>query len=436
VSLALGRRVAAEFLRRRQGEGPAAPMAVQRASIAFAPEAGQPLRLPERPGTLVYGALPALDLDAWLAIAPKDGGGALNFDLRAGLLDAYGRRAHNVIAKGAADAGGWSVNVSADELAGDLAYRGGQGGRLSAKLAHFRVPEEAPGASARAAARGAPKPRELPAIDFVAERFAWRGKQLGRVEVQAMPAGADWKVEKLAMANADSAMQADGLWRRGAAPFTALNFTLSATDTGAFLQRIGYAGMVRGARSKLHGVVSWRGDPAQFDPATLAGKLELDAQDGQFLEIDPGFGKLISLMSLQALPRRVTLDFRDVFSKGFAFDAIHAAAHVESGLMKVEEFRMRGSAAEVEMSGQVNLPQETQDLRVRVVPSLGSSAAGAVALVNPLAGAAALIAQWVLKNPLGQIFAYEYHVSGGWADPRVERVNKPPAAPEVERVSP
>src|SRR5439155_8439265 len=94
----------------------------------------------------------------------------------------------------------------------------------------------------------------------------------------------------------------------------------------------------------------------------------------QFLEVDPGLGKLVSLMSLQALPRRLTLDFRDVFSKGFQFDRIAADAQINHGLMAIREFRMRGSAAQVEMSGEVDLANETQNLRVRVVPSLGDSA--------------------------------------------------------------
>ena len=236
------------------------------------------------------------------------------------------------------------------------------------------------------------------------------------------------------MANPDSELSASGLWRRGAAPQISLQFALSATDTGKFLERVGYPGMVKGGHSKLHGAVSWQGESLAPDYPSLSGRLELDAQQGQFLEIDPGLGKLISLMNLQALPRRVTLDFRDVFSKGFAFDKIDARAQIERGVMNVEEFRMRGPAAEVEMSGETDLARETQNLKLRVVPSLGGSASTAVAIVNPLVGAAALIAQWVLKNPLGQLFAYEYAVTGSWAEPKVERLNAP--APPTERVSP
>jgi uncharacterized protein YhdP len=50
-------------------------------------------------------------------------------------------------------------------------------------------------------------------------------------------------------------------------------------------------------------------------------------------------------------------------------------------------------------------------------------------------GAAALIAQRMLKNPLGQILAYQYTVTGSWTDPKVVRIVTP-KVPEGERTSP
>jgi uncharacterized protein YhdP len=155
----------------------------------------------------------------------------------------------------------------------------------------------------------------------------------------------------------------------------------------------------------------------------------MQAESGQFLEIEPGLGKLIGLMSLQSLPKRITLDFRDVFSKGFQFDRITTAAQLERGVARLKDFRMRGSAADVEMRGEVDLTKETQDLRVRVVPSLalGDSAAVGLAIVNPVAGIAAAIAQRLLKNPLGQIFSFDYSVTGPWSDPKVAKIQAPPS---------
>jgi uncharacterized protein YhdP len=100
--------------------------------------------------------------------------------------------------------------------------------------------------------------------------------------------------------------------------------------------------------------------------------------------------------------------------------------------MQVREFRMRGSAAEVEMSGTADLARETQELRVRVVPGLGDSAATVIGLVNPLVGVSAAVAQHALSNPLGQIFARDFSVAGAWTDPQVTRLN-PPQRPSTSQ---
>jgi uncharacterized protein (TIGR02099 family) len=418
VSVALGSLARADVARRREGGA----MVVQRTAVWLMPGRDQPIRLPERPGTLVYGSLPEFDLDGWLPFFSGNGESkAVALDLKFGSLDAFGRRFSNVALRASAEAAGWSANVQADELAGDVSYRTAAGGRVIARLSHLTVPADTPGTKPRAAGR----PSELPALDLVAEDFTFRGKQLGRVELVASRDGEDWRIERASMVNPDASLTGRGTWR--AAPSrTAVQFDLHAGDVGSFLARVGHPDMVKAGKAQLKGSLAWQGDPATLDFPTLAGELELRAEDGQFLEIEPGLGKLISLMSLQALPRRIALDFRDVFSKGFQFDRITSAAQVERGVIKLKEFRMRGSAAEVEMTGEADIAQETQNLRVRVVPSLGDSAALGLTLVNPVAGVAAAIAQRLLKNPLGQIFAYDYSVSGSWSDPKVVKILPPP----------
>jgi uncharacterized protein (TIGR02099 family) len=416
ISASLGRLAAAEVLRRRQG----AEMVVQRAAVWMSPAAGQPIRLPERPGTLIYGTLPAFDLDRWLALSSGAGSGSTSLDVRIGALDAFGKRFNKVAVRAGADAVGWSATVSADEAAGEISYRNAGGGRLVARMERLRVPPDAPGARPQAAAS---TQQNLPAVDLIAEQFSFGDKPLGRVEIQAQRAGSDWRIERLAMANPDATLSAKGLWRRGVAQSTSVDFELQAADAGKFLARIGSPGLLRGGRVHLQGMLTWNGEPSVIDYASLSGDMQMQADDGQFLEVDPGIGKLISLMNLQALPRRVALDFRDVFSKGFQFDRITSSSHVERGVMAIHDFRMRGSAAQVEMAGTVDIAHETQDLKVRIIPSLGDSAAAALAFVNPLLLFPAAVAQRILKDPLGHIFSFEYAVSGTWSNPSVKRTN-------------
>jgi uncharacterized protein YhdP len=124
----------------------------------------------------------------------------------------------------------------------------------------------------------------------------------------------------------------------------------------------------------------------------------------------------------------MTLDFRDIFSDGFAFDTIAGTGAVAKGMLRTQDFSMNGPSAKVAMSGTIDLAQETQALKVRVVPSVGDSlsVAGLVLLANPITGVATFLAQRLLKDPLGQAFAFEYAVSGTWADPKVEKLSRAP----------
>jgi uncharacterized protein YhdP len=225
----------------------------------------------------------------------------------------------------------------------------------------------------------------------------------------------------MALSNAEASVSGKGVWRTGDAPQTSVTLDLAASDAGNALARAGYPGLVRGGKAKMQAALTWAGEPQAIDYPSLSGSLQLQAEDGQFLEIEPGIGKLISLMSLQALPKRLSLDFRDVFSKGFQFDRITAAGDVDRGVMTLKDFKMRGSAAEVDMDGEVDLARETQNLRVRVIPSLGDPASAALVFLNPLLIVPAAIAQKILKDPLGHIFAFNYSISGTWADPKVAK---------------
>ena len=426
IGVTIGRVAAIDLTRRRQGDA----MQLQRGSIAFGPPAGQALRQPERRGILLYGSLATFDADRWRAVMSADDTGQTmptTLDLRIARLDVSGKRINKLALRGSADAAGWAATVDADEIAGQLNYSRPAGGKLTARLLHFTVPESLDKGRAASTA----KPSDLPAMDLVADQFNLRGKPLGRVELVGQQSGSDWRIDRLAILNSDATFIGSGRWRDGVVATSELEFRLEVAEVGQFLSRVGYPKTVMGGKAEMDGALRWNGEPTSLDYPSLAGDLRMKAEDGEFLEIDPGLGKLISLMNLQQLPRRIQLDFRDVFSKGFRFDRIEANARVDAGVMDIAEFRMRGPAAEVVSSGKVDLAAETQDLKVRVVPSLGGSAATAVAIVNPVAGVAAAVAQQILKNPLGQIFAAEFNVSGGWAEPKVARLFTPAAPNQI-----
>jgi uncharacterized protein YhdP len=190
---------------------------------------------------------------------------------------------------------------------------------------------------------------------------------------------------------------------------------------------MGYPEGVRRGTAKIEGSLSWAGSPQRIDYPTLSGNFVLDASKGQFVKLEPGIGKLLGILSLQSLPRRISLDFRDIFSEGLAFDEIVGAVKVVKGVASTDNLRITGPAARIVMNGQVDLAKETQTLRVKVNPQLSDTVSVAGALIGgPVAGVAAFLAQKLLKDPLNQIASYEYDVTGSWSDPQVTKAERAP----------
>jgi uncharacterized protein (TIGR02099 family) len=402
----------------------------------------------DRPGIWVRGDIADFDVDEWLALYAKEtaraapaaasgvGAPELNgVDIQAGRLDVFGRALHDLKVNATRADSEWRLRVAGRELEGTATWRGSApglpNGRVLARLSRFVPPGPDELQPVRSETTANEKQKNTwPEIDIVADSFITRnGHDIGAFELVAQPSGPDWRIGKLSLVNPAGRIDSNGWWRIGRErQTTELEVKLTTEDAGAFLGHLGYPVAVRNAPTSIAGSFAWMGAPNDFDYPSLGGKLTLQTGAGQFTKIDPGIGKLLGVLSLQALPRRITLDFRDVFSEGFAFDDIRGDFRIDKGQMLTDNLRLEGPAATVTLTGSIDLAKETQELDVRVKPALSSTfSAGAAALfiANPIVGAAVgagtLLAQKLLNDPLEQLFSYDYRVTGSWSDPQVAR---------------
>lgn len=385
-----------------------------------------PLAAPDR-GVLVAGRLKHLDVDAWrrILLAGAEATPPLPIsalDLRADSVTAFGQSLSDFSLRASLADAVWQADVGSRELAGALTWRQQGKGRLRARLKHLSLAEVKP-QNVGEAASAEPDVKELPGLDVVADAFSLRGKALGRLELQAVNQARLWRIDRLRLENPDGSLDATGQWRPGSGSgATGLVFRLDAADSGKLLERLGYGNAVRRGSAKLEGKVGWNGAPSSIDYPSLDGSMTLEVGRGQFARLEPGVGRLLGVLSLQSLPRRITLDFRDVFSEGFAFDSISGSIAMKRGVLETQDLRIQGPSAKVLMKGEVSVAGETQNLKVRVQPTLSETFAIGAAVINPVAGAVTYLAQKVLKDPLEQMFSYEYSVTGSWTDPKVEKI--------------
>ncbi|HKY02243.1 MAG TPA: YhdP family protein [Burkholderiales bacterium] len=346
-------------------------------------------------------------------------------DLRANQLYAGGRVFNDMNLRAQLRGSIWRADVKARELAGEVNWLPEGRGVVRARLNYLIHPEPAPQALA-----SANDFKELPALDVISESYTLDGKNLGKLELRAVNEPGLWRIERAALSAPDGMASVSGTWRVATATAverTDLNVDVQVQNIGRYLDRLGYVEAVSRGEGELKGKVGWNGPPFALHYASMDGELSVLAERGQFVKIKPGIGKLLGVLSLQSLPRRLTLDFRDVFSEGFAFDRIEGSASVAKGLMTTKDLSMSGPSASVSITGSADLERETQDLHVRVIPTVGDSVATAagLALLNPLVGVGAFLTQRLLRDPIGQMFAFEYTITGAWEDPQVEKVGGP-----------
>jgi uncharacterized protein (TIGR02099 family) len=402
-------------------------------------QALQALGVDEAAGAAAQTAAPTADADGYLPRVVA---------LRAQSLVSGGRRLTRLVAGVSQDIGdgAWRGNLDADQLGGYVEYRASRGaanpGRIHARLARLALPPSEASAVENLLAE---VPDSVPALDIVIDSFELRGKKLGRVEIEAQHRapreGArearEWRMTRLAMTTPEAQLAGSGQWlpSEGGARRMVMDFALNLADSGAFLDRLGFAGTLRGGKGRLAGQLSWAGSPLALHLPSLDGNLNLALDSGQFLKAGPGAGRLLSVLSLQSLPRRLTLDFRDLFQEGFAFDNITGDIRIERGSAATRNLRMRGVQAVVLMEGSADLQRETQNLRVVVVPEINVGTASlAYAAINPAVGLGTFLAQMFLRRPLMAANTREFSVQGSWDEPRVERVERKFDAPLPEAI--
>lgn len=395
-----------------------------------------------RTGLWFSGRLSALSLQGWDGVFSGSSHPALPLaggNLRIDKLTGYGLNLQDIQINATKRGDGMAAQISSTPLNGEIVWQpqGFNGtGKVTAHLRNMYWPAGEPSGTPsplpeQSTIRASPPPHDLPAVEIAVEDFQFKGKQIGRFDLVGYPEGQDWRLRRLRITNPDGSLTGDGLWLGGGGnKKTRVNLMLEISNAGKILERSGYPGTVRNGSGKLSANLSWDGQPDEFNYATLNGALKLDTGKGQFLKMDPGMGKLLSILSLQALPKRITLDFTDVFSSGFEFDNINGNATINQGVMQTQDLHIEGSSAKVTMKGNVNLNNETQDMRVEILPTLGESISLLSAFAGgPVVGIGALIVSKVLGNPLDKLVSFEYNVSGTWNNPNVTKLGAKPVTP-------
>lgn len=456
LDLALGDVMRARF---RLPAGDMQPLA---ASIGLGQ--AEPAGLPDK-GLRIRGHASVLDLSGWVQHAAAgsagEGPGLESLDVSADRALVFDHEFAGMRIQAAPQADVLGIDVESPAMAGhvgvpstDLRKRGitarlqrlywpqaaAPVGTLDVKGAH---PAAATSTSAPAQAEAAKEPANPAAtgIDPAAlpPLHLWVGDlrlgtaRLGEARLETWPTDKGMRIDQLRSLSRSVQLNASGDWDGNAQDsHTHMRIDFSAQDLGSMLNAFGYQGLFNGG--KTHAVLdaTWPGAPSSLALATMDGSLAVDVSHGRIPEVGPGVGRLFGLVSVAELPRRLTLDFGDVFGKGLAFDSIRGDFRFAGGNATTDDLKIRGPAADIDIRGRTGLRARDYDQQVYVVPHVGNSlpVVGAV-VAGPVGAAAGFAVQGLLGRGLNKAASARYRVSGSWEKPvftLVEKHEAPPAA--------
>ncbi|MGN6083132.1 YhdP family protein [Trinickia sp.] len=355
-------------------------------------------------------------------------------------LKLLNRQWSNVLVDATHAAPNWQANLASDEVTGNLWWQpptaDKPGGALRARLAKAAIPVTVGHDLLGQLTPSSNQP--MPAIDLIVDDLTVRGHDIGRLAISARNFDENgvpvWQVDNLDVSNAAAHLVATANWRTSrrlgdaadaATPRrTIVDFKLDVADAGALLDRFGLPRTVKNGSGSLTGKAVWRGGPTAIDYPTLDGHATIDLHHGQILKVDPAVAKLLGVLSLQSITRVLALNFRDVIGEGLPFKSVTGTARVRGGIASTDDFRVVTAPMRADLSGTVDLAQETQNLQVVITPTLSAgSAVIAATVVNPLLGLGALVANVALSQSISRAFAHDYSVTGSWSHPLVERVS-------------
>lgn len=281
-------------------------------------------------------------------------------------------------------------------------------------------------------------PRNIPSIELSADNFRYNEYELGAMSMHLEARDSLVAVREFATTTNHLTTRTTGSWLFSPTESTTFLVTeVASSNVRGALKAMNQADFIEANEARARIELSWpQGWSADY-LNTVEGEISMSVGPGKINSVDPGAGRVFGLLSVGALPRRLSLDFRDVFGSGFGFDGISGDFILKDGDAVTENLALRGPAANVVITGRAGLEAQDYDQLAYVYANFGSTLpiAGAIA-GGPAVGAALFVFSEIFKRPLRQMGQVTYSIRGSWDDPKIERLSASRPQPGSESEAP
>ncbi|MEO7558441.1 MAG: YhdP family protein, partial [Gammaproteobacteria bacterium] len=397
----------------------------KRGAVEFG-ESGKPVLPPT--GLRISGSLPRLSVDAWndiLDARDKSKPSGImktlsEVDLRVGVLNVFKQDFNNARIEASKTSERWLLQVTSDQVAGTvtLPQTTDAAWVMDFERLHLAKPE------AKNSRDSSLDPHSLPALRISSKSFKYGDLDLGQLTLESSRRPSGLHVDTFKVQTPALTATGQGDWENtGGRQTSRFDFEIESEELGKALTALGYTTNIAGGKTQIDLTANWNGTPMDVAFERLNGTLGMVIGKGRFLDIDPGAGRVFGLLSIQSLPRRLSLDFSDLFGKGFAFDSITGEFALKDGNAYTNNLLMKGPSAIITVTGRTGLAAKDYDQMVTVKPQIGASLPLAATIAGgPAVGAAVYLAQKIFQPQIDDLTGYQYTIKGSWKDPKIDRI--------------
>ena len=390
---------------------------------------------PESRGLHVQGHAERIRLDDWLSLSrdsPAESGGAgsnliRSIDLTIDHLYLFGQHLEDhriTVDRSGSD---WFVSAAGEQIAGTITIPYDLSGDRPVTMAmdSLILPGDGDEESDEDEEETLVDPRRMPPISVRAAEFAIGERYFGSLEADFRRTNDGLRATGIKAVDTTFEIEGTGGWvadaRLPGGQQSYLSAKLRSRNVEKTMERLNYSPGIDGEDLEIDVDVRWPGAPRDDFAADLNGEVVVRFGSGQLNEVEPGAGRVFGLMSVVALPRRLSLDFRDVLDKGFGFDEISGTFLIKNGVASTCDLSLKGPAADIGIVGQAGLASEEYNQTAMVSTNVGNTlpVVGAV-VAGPQVAAALLIFSQIFKKPLKEMSQVYYGIDGTFDEPLVD----------------
>ncbi|HLB43071.1 MAG TPA: YhdP family protein [Gammaproteobacteria bacterium] len=315
----------------------------------------------------------------------------------------------------------WKINISSPDVVGqvNIPMKFSRQGIVEAEFQRLSLSKSTTGANTKI------NVKLLPTISLVADDFRYDNMPFGKFILKATPEQQGLIIQTLQIMSPLLELRSVGTWSYS--NNTHLRGEAVSRDVSALLNGLKLdAHNFVSSDGKLSFNLNWHGAPYSSSLASMSGNANLRLGKGRVVEVGEtrdakmGIGRMLSIFSLQTIPRRLMFDFSDLFQKGYSFDNVRGDFDLHQGNAYTTNLQFDGPLARVSINGRIGLQKKDYDLTLSVTPNVSSSLPAAAAgflTAGPIGGAAALAVSTVLSPAVSKAATYYYEVKGPWDSP-------------------